>query len=200
MIKNNIFFFNLQTVINVHGTPVKKEHQKIVPKTISTTNVPTKSTSSIKKSNARDPRFLGKLSFVAGLHLPSPSTLTPIRRNDIVHKKHRPTQYVTTYNFPPSSWGPYAAAVYEPPPIPSFLEDPFGYLVAILNPYNWFNGDFSNTNIPTTITTVVPDKNQDEVYVVVDDSDNEIPNEERMDEIEMKMGYQNIDNKKVTYI
>ena len=92
-------------------------------------------------------------------------------------------------------WGPYVAAIYEPLPIMTFLQNVF----AALNPYNWFtsaNPDYS------IISTTEKNEDQD-VVVLVHETDNAIPVDDRNsvnDRIEMKMEHENFyDSKVCTY-
>ena len=132
-----------------------------------------------KNQTGRNARFFGKVSVLAGLGLPDPATL-PIDRSDIVYKQRVP-QFQASYNFPPARWGPYVAAVYEPLPILTWLQNSLAYL-ARLNPFNWFGNDAglvtSTSSRPDTLTEAT-DKNPDNIVVLGDEPVNEMSDLER---------------------
>lgn len=129
-------------------------------------------------TSSRNPRLLGKLSFVAGLNLPGHSAPQPpsISRNDLLYER-LPSQ--VTFNYPNTRWGPYVAAVYEPLPLVSFFHNPLGYLASALNPFNWFGGTGAVQTAPSTTPSSAPSKDPEEVVLLIDDSKNEILHEDR---------------------
>lgn len=148
-------------------------------------------------TNSRNPRLLGKFSFVAGLNLPGhgPPPPASISRNDLLYERV-PSQ--VTFNYPATRWGPYVAAVYEPLPLVSFFHNPLGYLASALNPFNWFSGGSAAPSTTIATTSSIPTKDHEDVVLLIDDSKNEIPNEDRaMDKPVIKITKEPFINNKV---
>ncbi|OXU30463.1 hypothetical protein TSAR_013487 [Trichomalopsis sarcophagae] len=187
----------------VDAVPTSNHPKKINASKLPTTLQPT------NKSSYRNARFLGKFSFLAGLGLPDTVPL-PIKREDLLYERV-PTRFSASYNFPPVRWGPYFAAVYEPTPI--FVRNPLSYIAAALNPFNWFagTGTMSSTGGPETTTSVlstslpvaVSSQQDGDVVVLLQEPDNEIPNEDRIlssDKVEVQKKKQDFHTDKTTKI
>ena len=148
--------------------------------TVSAIGKPLPNQTKLKNSSKRDPRILGKISILAGLKLPDISASDRGDTNTYNQKGSSP--YWTTYNFPPAKWGPYIAAVYEPPSFYSFIQNPLEYLAAIFNPFNWFTSSGSSIDSDVTVMTEdTTNKDQDnDIVLVVNNVDDEMRNGDRI--------------------
>ncbi|XP_011504434.1 PREDICTED: uncharacterized protein LOC105367428 isoform X2 [Ceratosolen solmsi marchali] len=154
---------------HIDAVPLPKATRNVTRATFPNITRMRGSQQALTKPMVRNPRFFGKISFLAGLGLPDAVRPT-ITRNDILTNDRSPTRYSLSYNFPPRKWGPYVAAV-------------SGNTHTVTNPTN------------LVVESIAPDKSQGgDVLVLVQEPNNEISNEDRNDiieKIEVKMEPEN---------